>query len=92
MPTRAETHGSSKPDNRPTASQRGYTGRWQRAARRFLARNPLCRQCESEGRTNAAGCVDHIVPHRGDYGLFWDKGNWQPLCKRCHDRKTARGE
>ncbi|WP_143035082.1 HNH endonuclease [Marininema mesophilum] len=21
--------------------------------------------------------------------LFWDKDNWQSLCKRCHDRKTA---
>nr|WP_292832122.1 HNH endonuclease signature motif containing protein [Mesorhizobium sp.] len=21
--------------------------------------------------------------------LFWDRSNWQPLCKPCHDRKTA---
>ena len=34
--------------------------------------------------------VDHIVPHRGDQKLFWDKSNWQPLCKACHDRKTWR--
>jgi 5-methylcytosine-specific restriction protein A len=20
--------------------------------------------------------------------LFWDEGNWQPLCKSCHDHKT----
>lgn len=22
--------------------------------------------------------------------LFWDEANWQPLCKPCHDQKTAR--
>ncbi|WP_304879789.1 HNH endonuclease [uncultured Parasutterella sp.] len=21
--------------------------------------------------------------------MFWDESNWQALCKRCHDRKTA---
>lgn len=20
--------------------------------------------------------------------MFWDKSNWQPLCKKCHDKKT----
>jgi len=37
----------------------------------------------------AAGVVDHIVPHKGDADLFWQRTNWQPLCKPCHDRKTA---
>ena len=35
-----------------------------------------------------ATVVDHITPHRGDKKLFWDEDNWQPLCKRCHDKKT----
>lgn len=35
-----------------------------------------------------AEVVDHIVPHRGDGKLFWDEGNWQALCKNCHDSKT----
>jgi 5-methylcytosine-specific restriction protein A len=34
--------------------------------------------------------VDHIIPHKGNYKLFWDKSNWQSLCKSCHDKKTAR--
>lgn len=39
-----------------------------------------------------ATVVDHIIPHRGDLSsaAFWDETNWQPLCKRHHDRKTAR--
>ncbi|RKJ07590.1 HNH endonuclease, partial [Butyricicoccus sp. 1XD8-22] len=35
-----------------------------------------------------ATVVDHIKPHQGDQSLFWNENNWQPLCKRCHDRKT----
>jgi 5-methylcytosine-specific restriction protein A len=35
--------------------------------------------------------VDHIKPHKGDRGLFWELANHQALCKRCHDRKTANG-
>jgi 5-methylcytosine-specific restriction protein A len=35
--------------------------------------------------------VDHITPHRRNKELFWDKTNWQALCKRCHDRKTGSG-
>jgi 5-methylcytosine-specific restriction protein A len=34
--------------------------------------------------------VDHVVPHRGDAVLFWNKRNWAALCKPCHDAKTAR--
>lgn len=33
--------------------------------------------------------VDHIIPHRGDLRLFWDRTNWQGLCVGCHNRKTA---
>jgi len=39
--------------------------------------------------TTAATVVDHVTPHKGDKVLFWDRLNWQALCKRCHDRKTA---
>ena len=35
-----------------------------------------------------ATVVDHIVPHRGDQKLFWDRGNWQPLCEHHHNVKT----
>ncbi|WP_330164070.1 HNH endonuclease [Paenibacillus campinasensis] len=42
------------------------------------------------GRLVASTVVDHIIPHKGDPKLFWDKNNWQALCKKCHDTKTAR--
>lgn len=33
--------------------------------------------------------TDHIIPHRGDKRLFWDRSNWQPMCDRCHNIKRA---
>ncbi|MCA0996301.1 HNH endonuclease signature motif containing protein [Alloyangia pacifica] len=39
-----------------------------------------------------ATVVDHIIAHRGDMTLFWDKANWQPLCKSCHNREKQRQE
>lgn len=71
-----------------TTKEKGYGNAWQRARKRYLAANPLCVRCESKGIFVKAVVVDHIVPHRGDETLFWDESNWQPLCKRCHDRKT----
>jgi 5-methylcytosine-specific restriction protein A len=74
---------------RPTSSARGYNWRWRQASKQFLILHPLCAECDRQGKTTAARVVDHIRPHRGDEQLFWDQDNWQPLCKKCHDRKTA---
>jgi 5-methylcytosine-specific restriction protein A len=75
---------------RPSAARRGYGPRWRRARAAYLARHPLCVRCREVGRLEPATVVDHVVPHRGDPVLFWGETNWAALCKRCHDRKTAR--
>ena len=77
-------------DRRKTA-QRGYGGKWQAARKEFLAHHALCVHCLTAGKVTAASEVDHVVPHRGDMNMFWDKANWQALCKRCHSRKTRGG-
>ena len=64
-----------------------YTS-WQRERRKFLESNPFCVKCYEEGHITMATVVDHIVPHRGDQKLFWDRGNWQPLCEHHHNVKT----
>ena len=76
---------------RENAAQRGYDSRWRSARKRYLVRHPLCALCWKEGKTVPATVVDHVIPHRGDPRLFWDEGNWQPLCKGCHDHKTGSG-
>ncbi|MEN8822303.1 MAG: HNH endonuclease [Abyssibacter sp.] len=77
---------------RETASRRLYTSAWRKARAGFLARHPLCEcdECKQLDRVLPANVVDHIVPHRGDRALFWDRSNWQAMNARCHNRKTAR--
>jgi 5-methylcytosine-specific restriction protein A len=75
--------------DRGTTAERGYGGRWQRYRLQFLRTRPLCELCDARGETVAACVVDHILPHKGNQDLFWDPRNHQPLCKRCHDTKTA---
>src|SRR5579883_2992449 len=78
-------------DRRQTAAQRGCGYRWQRASKAYLLAHPFCADPYGlhEGLPVRATCVDHIVPHKGAYWLFWDAANWQPLCDSCHSRKTA---
>ncbi|MTI71069.1 MAG: HNH endonuclease [Firmicutes bacterium] len=75
-------------NKRETASKRGYDSRWRKARSKYLKGNPLCIHCKEKGKLTRATVVDHIEPHRGDRTLFWDESNWQPLCKKCHDKKT----
>lgn len=72
-----------------TTAQRGYGGKWQRYRLKFLERNVLCVMCHAQGKVVEATVVDHIVDHRGNQALFWDRANHQALCKPCHGIKTA---
>lgn len=78
-----------KDRERGTAHQRGYDAEWDKQRLLFLDENPLCVDHFKRKLIEAATVVDHIIPHKGDKKLFWDKSNWQALCKSCHDRKTA---
>lgn len=79
-------------NDRKSSSERGYGYRWQRAREDFLAKNPICADHKRLGRVVVATVVDHIIPHRGDLKLFWDRKNWQPLCRQCHDIHKQRQE
>ena len=67
-------------DGRPSARKRGYTVRWEKAARRFLAKHPTCARFGIDPKCRGlAAEVDR---------LFWARSKWQGLCKPCHSRKT----
>jgi 5-methylcytosine-specific restriction protein A len=95
---RCEAHkglGANYEQERPNAYARGYDRQWQRAREGFLRQHPLCECEDCQGgklRVTPANVVDHIVPHKGDKGLFWDESNWQAMGKSCHDRKTRADE
>lgn len=91
---------------RLTAAAKGYGYRWQQARADHLRRSPLCVFCQAKGLMVAATVVDHKTAHRlgeaklsGDperiaaaWRLFWDRSNWQSLCKPCHDSTKQRME
>jgi 5-methylcytosine-specific restriction endonuclease McrA len=79
-------------DRRNLAIRRLYrTRRWELLRARVLVEAAYtCAACH---RVGLELDVDHVVPHRGDLALFWDRGNLQALCHSpCHKNKTARGE
>ena len=69
-----------------------YGYKWSQARKRYLAANPLCVECSKVGLTRASEVVDHIIPHKRDHKLFWDRSNWQALCTHCHNSHKKRLE
>jgi 5-methylcytosine-specific restriction protein A len=65
-----------------------HTAQWKLLRNIVLGEQPVCVDCQKAPSTE----VDHKVPHRGSYSLFWDRQNLQGMCGTCHRRKTARGE
>ena len=65
------------------------TYRYQQARAKFLAENPLCLLCDDQGIVTAAAELDHVIPVRDAPNRFWDRTNWQPVCRSCHEEKTA---
>lgn len=58
--------------------------RWQKLRKEHLAKEPYCVCPQHKGKMVEGNTVDHIVPHRGDPRLFWDKNNLQTLTASCH--------
>ena len=83
-----EVHAPLHTRDERSGGGKGYGTRWQKESQQYLRAHPLCRRCKERGEYVKATVVDHIIPHRGDPRLFWDRSNWQPLCKKCHDHKT----
>lgn len=61
------------------------SARWRKMSKAFLEKYPVCFICGKPAKI-----ADHITPHRGAPGLFYDEGNLQPMCWSCHSRKTFR--
>lgn len=91
QPVDASAYGRAKAKTVVSRSKRGYTRAWYEASRLFLTLNPLCVHCmgmDPPIRTPSK-VTDHVIPHKGDMRLFWDRTNWQPLCIHHHNVKTG---
>ena len=70
---------------RGTSSERGYGSRWRAIRRQVLIDEPLCRDCMEKGRVMAANEVHHKDGNPRNNA----RENLCPLCKPCHNRRTA---
>jgi len=94
MPNAAPRHRVSTPigvkqHQRPSPHARGYTKRWQRLRRCYMAAHPSCEDpFDVHGQWSVPGeVVDHIRPL--SQGGTNDEANLQTLCWSCHSRKTV---
>ena len=71
-------------ERRPAFHKLYRSPRWTRIREEHIEANPFCVDCGDRGTD-----VDHVVPHRGDTRLFFDRNNLATRCKVCHSRKTA---
>jgi 5-methylcytosine-specific restriction endonuclease McrA len=72
----------------PAINQQGWVQTWVTSQ---WKNRPIPGQFSAE-INNLASTVDHIIQHRGDHVLFWNRSNWQPLCARCHNSVKQRLE
>ncbi|GAB3324267.1 hypothetical protein GCM10027299_21370 [Larkinella ripae] len=85
-----------KQEGRKAESQAVYKpNRWKETSAQHRRANPYCVECLKEKKftdcspgTNA-GVTDHIVPIAKG-GDQWDPANFQTLCHRHHNAKSAR--
>src|SRR5262245_6656859 len=75
--------------SRPGFRKRGYDSRWDRDAEEYRRRYPFRIGGLAVGRCGKADIVDHVVPHRGDRGLFRSVSNWQAVCHWHHNTVKA---
>lgn len=91
---RCPTHARTKEHQRPNYDTR----RWYRQARwftlraRVLSTNPLCVDCQAQGRVTRATEVHHKVKPGDSASLFYNQDNLDGLCSTCHGIRTAHGE
>jgi 5-methylcytosine-specific restriction protein A len=67
-----------------------YGRRWEHLRELFLAKHPLCADCQTAGKFTSATEVHHIISvARGGSDR---EENLMPLCKSCHSKRTYREE
>jgi 5-methylcytosine-specific restriction protein A len=78
-------HATRLPDDRASASQRGYGAEWRKVRDAFLKAH---RWCMAEGCSEQATDVDHMIARAQGGTDEWC--NLQALCHKHHSQKTAR--
>ncbi len=83
---RCDKHPRQAWNKKPDAPKRVTGRKLQRLRDELFSRNPLCVECERQGRVTLATQRDHIKP-LGEGGEDTED-NTQGLCKPCHEAKS----
>lgn len=70
-----------------TTKQRGYDHAWRKLSERVRQEQPLCPDCETEGRAIPSTEVHHIVPIKKAPKLRLVRSNLIAVCKRHHEER-----
>src|SRR5689334_8855121 len=91
---RCSTHMKGMEQERPNVDARKWyhTRRWELLKAQVRAEEPCCGMCLTEGQAVPGTQTDHIVPHRGNEALFFNRQNLQNLCEHHHSLKTQSGQ
>lgn len=90
-PRRSTAKPLPRRDTRASASERGYDSNWLKLRKWYVAREPLCEDCNALGRVEPVHEVDHVIPITGpDDPLRLDAENLRSRCRSHHSQKTAR--
>lgn len=66
--------------------------RWRKVSKAFREANPLCVECEKQGKVSSVQVADHIkglgflIDNNID---AYDHKELQPLCSSCHNKKSG---
>jgi 5-methylcytosine-specific restriction enzyme A len=61
---------------------------WLSLRRTVLDEQPFCEVCEQAGLLVVSSCVDHRIPHKGNWQLFVARPNLRGLCATCNAVKA----
>ena len=62
---------------------------WRKVRKAVIEDQPLCCHCSIDSKPVLADVVDHVVPYEVDNSLGLDPDNLEPLCHKCHGKKSA---
>lgn len=74
---------------RGTPAQRGYDYKWTKFRSRYLAKHPLCMDCEERDEVSLATEVHHERSILEYPELKYAESNLKALCETCHARRGA---
>ena len=87
-----DKHKKKYDDSRKNTKETKFynSSQWQRVRALKRKENPLCEQCEREGRITPAELVHHKKEVKEDWDSRFELENLESLCNACHERLHKR--